>query len=536
MAKVTTLIYNIIALICCAVCVNSSVVITFGVMSKLVQAIRYLKLPYQFELRSVLESSNGDIINFNIPERINRKIISKQIEPIFGQNSVDGRFLNNFWGMIIVLAGILGFWLLCIVISFFLEKIKRLKGSFICTGLQILSKTALSFLIIQLYGNLGDIIFFSALEMKSMTFKSSLSKLSVFLCIVFVLLGVLILVLHGRFLIRYRYTRKLSQDQSRLLESFVMKHDYLKVLHADFVDSALDKQGFAFILITIDMLVGLMVAVMVSHPLTESVLLVVSSILVCILLAWRRPYREKFDQFANLFLQLCVIIVFVCALLFAFICQKNASVKSHKEEKWHLAMGIISVVIIIKVSSALFMVVKLYGQIKSLHKSYSQRRRAKIQAVLSIFANHKNAKLPHHVLPHIERGSPHVNTGGLTPNIIQAGTPQNVKLLHSARSELLEFSSEKLDFGSETGLAARFNSLRSRNLEQSRRPSSDFRTSLNILPQELTPRAVRQARIMQRQNDINERRSMQDLSERNRDQTPKSGFIRTSRSNLAKEK
>ena len=298
-------------------------------MSKLVQAIRYLDLPYPFELKEILEASNGDILNFNIPDQIYRQIKSKPITAIFGDNSVDGSFLSNNWGTIIVLGSLLGVWALCRVTYYLLERVRKLQGTLICAVLKVLSRTILNFLIIQLYGSLGDIVFFSALEMKSMTFLTPLSIFSFVICVIFIIFGTLIFVLHIRFVFKYKFIRRKPSDLSaRILENFINKHDYLKLLHLDFEDSAIHKQGFAFILVSIDMLVGLMVVVMVSQPLVESILLVISSILLCIYLVWRRPFRERFDQATQIFFRnLCSDCLHLCFNL----CCYMSETQEHQE-------------------------------------------------------------------------------------------------------------------------------------------------------------------------------------------------------------
>ena len=493
-------------------------------MSKLVQAIRYLDLPYPFELKDILEASNGELLNFNMPNQLYRQIKTKPIHAIFGENSIDGSFLSNSWGTSIVLASLLGVWALCKVVSYLLERVNKLKGTLVCAILKVLSRTILNFLIIQLYGNLGDIVFFSVLEMKSVTFLTPLSNLSFIICLIFIIFAILVIILHLRFVFKYKFIRRQRSDLSaRILENFIEKHDYLKLLHLDFADSAIHKQAFALILVSIDMLVGLIVAVMVPHPLAESILLVISSVLLCIYLVWRHPFRERFEQVTQIFLEICVVIVYICVLIFAVICQKHKHSKRFKKEKGSLALGIIIVIIIIKISSCLFMCVKIIQQAIGGYKTLTNRRRSKIKAVMNIITLNKHRDRPLYIEPmSSDRASSRVNIAEILSSYGQ-NSPINLNSPNSARLDLLEVSSDKLDGGS-GGLARRFNIIRSKLLNRSKEHSEDSPSSIVMKPDQ-DSQSVKKACVIPRHKEVSFNKSFQNFDQKNLEPTQRVIFL-----------
>ena len=89
--------------------VGCSVAVTFGLISKMIQIIRFMNVGYSSKLKDVLLTWGTDILNLNIPQQIDEKIMSQEINSLFTTYGIEPSFLSNSWGMIVILLGATSF-------------------------------------------------------------------------------------------------------------------------------------------------------------------------------------------------------------------------------------------------------------------------------------------------------------------------------------------------------------------------------------------------------------------------------------------
>ena len=130
---------------------------------------------------------------------------------------------------------------------------------------------AMNFLIVQIYGSFSDIVLFCVLEMKSLSFESTWSCVSFTLSLFFIAVGLCILALHFKFLVRYKRLKpQISTRDSQVFENFIKKHSHFKSLYQDFSDSSLFKHGFLLSLIFRGAIISLIVEYDALIPFTSS--------------------------------------------------------------------------------------------------------------------------------------------------------------------------------------------------------------------------------------------------------------------------
>ena len=272
-----------------------SVAVTFGLISKMIQIIRFMNVGYSPKLKDVLLTWGTDVLNLSIPSKIDEKIMSQEINSLFTTYGVEPSFLSNSWGMIVILIGAASSWVLCKILLYPYEQCYKSRSTIFYSTLRNLSKAALNFLVVSMYTGFGDVVFFTVLEMKSLILGSAWSCVSFTLSILFMLLGVCLIYIHWSFLLKHQKVRQQSPTGlPQALEQLTSKYEFIAVLYKDFSDLSLFKHGFLFVGVARDIAISLIITTMSSLPLFQSVLLSCCSILMCIYLLFNNPFKHRF--------------------------------------------------------------------------------------------------------------------------------------------------------------------------------------------------------------------------------------------------
>ena len=365
------------------VCIGSSVALSLGLISKLIQVIRFINVGYSPQLSEILTTWGTDVLNVNIPSQINKQIVAGDIPSIFTDFGVEPSFLSNIWGTLITLGSSLIICIACKVILCFLSPPSNSCYKIICTLLKGSSKAAFNFLIVSLYEGIGDVVFFTVLEMKSLSFKSASSCVSFCLSILFMLLGCCLVSMHWRLLIRYRRLKlQLGTHSSEGLEEFKEKHSGLKVLFEDFRDESLLQHGFLSILVVRDTAVSLIMTTMVSYPLIQSAMLASFSVCMCGYLALKNPFKHRLERAAQIFLEVCLLTVNLSVLSFAILDSLGEPAITKRRR---LGLGISASNIIINAAGVIIMGLRISQEVRNAYREYCERKkRLKVNEVIDL--------------------------------------------------------------------------------------------------------------------------------------------------------
>ena len=390
MTTATTAVQNVMNAVGSLISVGCSVAVTFGLISKMIQIIRFMNIGYSSRLKDILLTWGTDILNLNIPRQIDEKIMSHDISSLFSVYGIEPSFLSNFWGMIVILLGAASSWVLCKVLLYSYEQCWKSRDTLIHGILRWLCKAALNFLVVSVYGGFGDVVFFTVLEMKSLVLVSVWSCVSFTLSVFFMLLGVCFICLHWSFLLKYKKLRLQSSTVlPQALEEFTRKYEFIAVLYEDFSDSTLFKHGFLFVGVARDIAISLIITTLSSLPLFQSVLLSCCSLLMCIYLLFNNPFRHRFEQASQIFLELCVFIVYISVTTIAVLDSHHTSADIDRDR---LGSVIITMNIIINSGCALLMGVKILQQVWNTYKIYSQKKNRKVHTARNIPSLNPNSQ------------------------------------------------------------------------------------------------------------------------------------------------
>ena len=197
------------------------------------------------------------------------------------------------------------------------------------------------------------------------------------------ILGVCLVGLHWGLLIKYRKLKlEIGTRSSELLEKFIEKHSVLKVLFEDFRDENLLHHGFLSILVARDTLVSLTITILVSYPLTQSVILSGFSVLMCGYLALKNPFVHRLERASQIFLESCLLIVNLSVLNLAILDDLSESAIT---ERSRFGLAIININIILNIAGVLIMGLRISQEIYSAYREYCEKKkRRRVSEVINL--------------------------------------------------------------------------------------------------------------------------------------------------------
>ena len=318
----------------------------------------------------------------SLPVTISKQLISREIPAVFTKYGIKPSFLGNFWGRFIILAVVFAIWLVCVGLLCCLRLSKKSSLSFLCSVFSKVSAAALNFLVVQIYADFSYVVFFSILQFISLSLKSAWSDVSFVFSLIFMILGLCLLGLHCTFLVKYRRLKsRVSTELPHSLEDLVKKYSFLAVLYKDFSNKTLFKHSYLFILDARNITISILVTTMLSMPLFESGLMICCSALMCIYLIFSNPFCSRFEQVSQLFLEMCVLSVYICVLCLALFGTQDESLLHHREK---LELAIITINIILKFGCILLMSLQIIQLICRAYKDYTNKRKLKSQVVVDV--------------------------------------------------------------------------------------------------------------------------------------------------------
>ena len=399
------------------ICVGSSLAITFGLISKLVQVIRFINVGYSPQLAGILLTWGTDILNLNIPTKIDQRIVSKDIPWVYTKYGVEASFLSNFWGKMMILSVILGLWIICRVFIYCVQSYTNRCANLICAVLKKSSKSIFNLLVLSVYEGLSDVAFFFVLEMKSLSLVSVASDFSFAFSVFFMLLGLFLLILHWRFLLKYRTLKsQATRESSQALRLHIKRNHRVRVLYEDFSDENLFKHAFLFVLTARDVVISLIVTTMLNSPLAESMILISCSIVIGGYLVFRNPFRDRLDQVSQIFLELCLFTVSSCVVIFAILDQRGEPAESSRHR---LGMAIIIVNVLINIGGVIIILLRIVQEIWSAYKNHFGKENHTRRGIVSRLDLNNN--ISHPVRIRFNRDNPVENN-----SMLQEKTPERV--------------------------------------------------------------------------------------------------------------
>ena len=360
-----------------------SLSVGLGLMAKIIQNVRYLNISYPQETLSAFESYGTDLFELPIPEAFYESPETKDLPSQYSRYDIDPSFLENYWQTITtILISLVGF-LMIRLIQYFTRKQK--KDHAVQIVLKNLGQTAANFLVIQIYSNLDDVIFYFLLDASSTKMSSPSAGVSMGAAAFFLALGLALVILHCWILGKYQKAKVQGQ-----LDSFREKFRFLGTLYEDFKDDNAVKQSFFGILI-LRCIFLVLVIMLLQPPWIQTSLLMIANLVFLGYFIHQRPFKSLFDEISQYFCEATIFTAYLSVLVLSVLDYKEDYTSSVRNG---FGKCIVISGIVLSLGGFLIQVVQIIGVIRGIYqffKGYLEKKRERHRIPLSKALEHNKS-------------------------------------------------------------------------------------------------------------------------------------------------
>jgi len=292
-------------------------------IAKIIQNVRYLNISYSDEAKTCFENYNSELFDFTIPTYFLEGTETKSLAPIYLTYELQPTFLENYLQSIFLMFASLCF---VVPVQLLLRKQERNHQDLYHIILKQMNKTAMNFLIIQVYSNLDDIIFYLILDIKSTEFSSAYAVVSLLVGVLFLLTGLAFCCFNYWILFKYQTLK----TQEGLLAKFKRRFEMVSTFFQDFKDGSVFQQSF-FALLILRSAALMIIIVVFEPPLVQAIVMMSINVIFCLYLVCKRPFGSKLDEITQYFCELSIFAAYTCVLIYSILDHNNTEATSSRE-------------------------------------------------------------------------------------------------------------------------------------------------------------------------------------------------------------
>jgi len=351
-----------------------------GSLAKMLQYVKYIDVVYppkikmMFEAQSkVNETEKSSSFITKAENKIKGAFYNTPLPGTFGHYQLHSSFFSNFLQPLLTLGLIVLLIVLLKILTMLLSKTSKVNK--ILTSILDILKWNL--FLIMFCGMYGDIVFYSALEFRTMKLNEATSCLSFLVCLFVNALAVLVL---GRLIqvnLNLKSSRKdrIARNHMTLsMEDAVDRWRSYKPFFEAYKNYSFFRQSFMLFFIIRISLFYVVVAYLQDHPRLQVILINVISVLMILYLVIARPFAKTVNNLNQVTFELTLLSFNICVLLLTF-CDGDSAEHFKQREKIGNVMMIINMVA--GIVSMAFICIKA---IISLKEIYQDWRKSKKQA------------------------------------------------------------------------------------------------------------------------------------------------------------
>ncbi len=316
-----------------------------------------------------------------MPAKMERRFVNASVPYVFKKHGVNSCFLINFWEPLVMLLILILFLVVVLGLDWVIVgKCMKKKNSLQSRIITRVKVMVLNFLIVQLYGMYGDIVFYGVIEFRTTQVKAGINFLSSAAVVILLVAMILGFFLHWNLLKRYQNIKRnfgAETETKQYLDRFLADNEGIQVIFGDFKDQSLIHQSFLFVLTIRDILFSIILATLFEHPLTECILILLMNIAMLLYLIIKRPFKDIVGQIQQLVMELITFVVNVSILILAILDRKQLEAF---DERKTLGKLLIIINMVFNFSIVFFMLFSLGRQGFEVYKEYKDRRR-KVKAI-----------------------------------------------------------------------------------------------------------------------------------------------------------
>jgi len=166
--------------------------------------------------------------------------------------------------------------------------------------------------IIYLYNDFADILFFAILNYRTTKASTGLTVVNMIVSVLFIILTIGALIAQTWLVKKYQTLKAKDRDGFEKLQA---KIEGVKVLWKDFKDDSFVQMNALAFIVLHSIVFCLILATMFEHPLAQVILINILSLAVITYLLWFRPFDEKLELIQTIICEGILFAVNICLLI-----------------------------------------------------------------------------------------------------------------------------------------------------------------------------------------------------------------------------
>jgi len=288
-----------------------SLSVGLGLIAKIIQNVRFLNIDYPEEALNAFKTYGTDLFELPIPKGFYESPETKELSSHYARYDMEPSFLENYWGTFMTILISLACFLVIKLLQFLTKS--QDKESLFQVVLKNIGQTAANYLIIQIYSNLDDVIFFLILDISSTRMSSSSARISLIMGVFFLLFGLSLVIFHCWLLGRYQ-----KEKNEGSLERFEARYRIFGTLFEDFKDDSAAKQSFFWILI-FRCIILVLITMLLQPPWMQAILLMLTNLIFLAYFIYHRPFKSLFDEISQYFCEVTIFAAYLCVLILSIL-------------------------------------------------------------------------------------------------------------------------------------------------------------------------------------------------------------------------
>ena len=303
---------------------SGSVAVSSGALAKALQYSRFINVTsYSASLQTVFKEApaTAGFLPFSpkIPAAFENGHQDHQLPYKFRLYHLHSSYVVNFWKDLMSLAIAFAITTLLVLFEYLFSKIN--KQSKIYLTITKLRNSFLSFFLLQLHLISGDVWLYFSLQMITTKSYSTSFDGSFIACLVFVIVSLLMLIIHGIILLKYQALKKqatlVNSESSNALLEFTNKYKTFQFFTQNYKDHSLYSQAFLLFFIIRIILTSCIIGFLWNYPLFQAVLLTTMSTLMIVYILIVRPFKTFLEFIQQLLYEVILGLINIGILLIA---------------------------------------------------------------------------------------------------------------------------------------------------------------------------------------------------------------------------
>jgi len=293
-------------------------------LSEFVQMLPYIKyigIKYPLKLQVMLDNMNSTLISFSfgidIPNSLMKEFRENKLPENFQKYHVASNFLVNYWKRLTSFGIIIA----VITVLSLMEFIFKEKGiSMFLDRLNLILKW--NYLLMIFCTNFGEVALYSSLYLRSLNVTNFAEASSLIICLIVNILAVLVLMLII-FIIKdirkMKIARILPSKKLVDVQSPMKKWERFQLFYVGSKESSFIQQVFMFPYLLRFYIFYSVVAYLFEHPLCQTILITMLSVLILSYILWKKPFASKLvfvqhtsDEIVMLIVNICLVSLAIC--------------------------------------------------------------------------------------------------------------------------------------------------------------------------------------------------------------------------------